>query len=45
VEEFLIWRRLHTSDGQLSARQVEAFLILDKELSAELEYRRRSERG
>jgi hypothetical protein len=32
-----VWRRLRAFDSEaLSARQVEAFVILDKELAAEL---------
>ena len=37
VEEFFVRRRLRAFDGQeLSARQVEAFIILEKELAAEM---------
>jgi hypothetical protein len=37
VEEFLVRRRLQTFGGEeLSARQVEAFVILEKELTAEM---------
>ena len=36
VEEFFVRRRLRGFDGEdLSARQVEAFLILENELAAE----------
>ena len=37
VEEFFVRRRLRAFDGEeLSARQVEAFVILEKELAAEI---------
>jgi Fe-S-cluster formation regulator IscX/YfhJ len=37
LEEFFVWRRLRVLDGEdLSARQVEAFMILEKELAAEI---------
>jgi hypothetical protein len=36
VEEFFVRRRLRALDGEeLSARQVEAFVILEKELAGE----------
>ena len=36
VEEFLVWRRLGGLDvKELSARQVEAFAILEREIAAE----------
>jgi hypothetical protein len=38
LEEFFTWRRLRAIEGELSARQVEAFMILEKELAAELSY-------
>ncbi len=37
MEEFFVRRRLRGFDGEeLSARQVEAFVILEKELAAEM---------
>jgi DNA replicative helicase MCM subunit Mcm2 (Cdc46/Mcm family) len=37
IEEFFVRRRLRAFDGEeLSARQVEAFVILEKELAAEM---------
>ena len=40
VEEFFVWRRLRVFDGdEMSARQVEAFVILERELAAEREAR------
>lgn len=45
VEEFLVRRRLRALDfEQLSARQVEAFVILEKELAAEMEDEQRNTR-
>jgi hypothetical protein len=42
LEDFFVRRRLRAPDSEeLSARQVEAFLILEKELAAELDARRR----
>ena len=36
IEEFLVWRRIGgTPLNEMSARQVDAFLILDAELTAE----------
>jgi len=44
VEEFFVLRRLRWCDGEeRSARQVEAFMILENELVAELNARRASE--
>jgi hypothetical protein len=46
LEEFFIRRRFGTMDREeLSARQVEAFLILEKEVAAELEIGTRGERN
>jgi len=46
LEEFFIRRQTRALDSEeLSARQVEAFLILEKELAAELEIGTRSERS
>jgi hypothetical protein len=46
LEEFFIRRRFRTLDREeLSARQVEAFLILEKELAAELELATHGERN
>jgi len=45
VEEFLVRRRLGGTDfGELSARQVEAFLVLEQALAAEDLAERRAER-
>jgi hypothetical protein len=45
IEEFFIRRQTRALDSEeLSARQVEAFLILEKELAAELEVGTRGER-
>lgn len=45
VEEFLLRRRLGGIDfGELSARQVEAFLVLEQALTAEELAGRRAER-
>ncbi len=45
VEDFLVRRRLGgTSFGELSARQVEGFLILEQALAAENPAGRRAER-
>lgn len=41
LEEYLRWKRLRVCSEELSARQVEAFLLLEKELAAELVCRRR----
>jgi len=41
IEEFFIRRRLRALDGEnLSARQVEAFVILEKELAKETDHGR-----
>jgi hypothetical protein len=46
VEEFFVRRRFRAfSVEELSARQVEAFLILEKELAAEVEMGTRGERS
>ena len=46
LEEFFIRRRFRVFGvEELSARQVEAFLILEKELAAELEIATRGERN
>jgi hypothetical protein len=45
VEEFLVRRRLRAFDGEeLSARQVEAFVILEKELAEEMKNGRHNAR-
>jgi hypothetical protein len=45
IEEFFVRRRLRAFDGEeLSARQVEAFVILEKELAAEMDGGRESAR-
>ena len=45
VEEFLVRRRLNGINfGELSARQVEAFLVLEQALAAEDTAGRRTER-
>jgi hypothetical protein len=45
LEEFFIRRRFRTMDSEeLSARQVEAFLVLEKEFAAESETGTRGER-
>jgi hypothetical protein len=37
IEEFFVWRRLRPLAGEeLSARQVEAFVILERELAMEV---------
>jgi hypothetical protein len=46
LEEFFLRRRFRAfSVEELSARQVEAFLILEKELAAEVEMGTRGERS
>jgi hypothetical protein len=37
VEEFFVWRRIGLTESEWNARQVEAFAILERELSAESE--------
>jgi hypothetical protein len=45
IEEFFVRRQLRLFDGEdLSARQVEAFVILEKELAAETSDGRRNAR-
>jgi hypothetical protein len=46
IEEFLVWRRLRAFDGaELSARQVEAFMILEQELTGEMQDGRHDSRS
>jgi hypothetical protein len=46
VEEFFIRRRLGLmNEEQLTARQVEAFAILEKELAAEIKYEQHNARA
>jgi hypothetical protein len=46
VEEFFVRRRLQTFDGEeLSARQVEAFVILERELAEEMNHGRHNARN
>jgi hypothetical protein len=35
VEEFFVWRRVGTALGELTARQVEAFVILENAMEQE----------
>ena len=45
VEEFFVRRRLRGTDfAELSARQVEAFAILERALAAEIDYGQRNTR-
>jgi hypothetical protein len=45
IEEFFVRRRLRAFDGEeLSARQTEAFVILEKELAAEMNHGRHNAR-
>lgn len=46
VEEFFVRRRLGLmNEEQLTARQVEAFAILEKELAAEIRYEQHNARA
>ena len=46
VEEFFIRRRLNLmNEEQLTARQIEAFAILEKELTAEIKYEQHNARA